>query len=331
MILVTGATGLVGACLTHELLKEGHAVRALKRKESSKAAFDFWMLKNPAITGTLEWVEGDVLDIESLEIALKDITHVFHCAALISSDPSETQLMEAVNTRGTANLVNLCLELPGLLHFAHVSSVAALGRVENEQVFDEESHWQPGKHNSAYAISKYGAEREVWRGIAEGLPAVMVNPSVIIGPGNWNQGSCRLFPLIAKGFPFYSDGVTGYVDVRDVTGILRKLSDKKITGERYLLNSENISYQTLFTWIADFLNAKKPAMKITPWMSEVAWRLFAFKKLFTGKASLISKSYARTSQRKITYRNNKVCAFLDYKFIPIKEAVAFTAKAYLQR
>lgn len=331
MILVTGATGLVGACLTHELLKEGQHVRALKRKESSTAAFDFWMRRDPAITGKLEWVDGDILDIESLEAALKDITRVFHCAALISSDPDEARLMEAVNTRGTANLVNLCLEMPGLLHFAYVSSVAALGRVENEEVYDEESHWQPGKHNSAYAISKYGAEREVWRGIAEGLPAAMVNPSVIIGPGNWNQGSCRLFTLIARGFPYYSEGITGYVDVRDVTGILRRLSDKKIIGERFLLNSENISYKDLFTWIAINLHVKKPSINVTPWMSEIAWRIFSLKKLFTGKASLISKSYSRNSQRKMMYRNNKICTLLGYKFIPVKDAIEFTAKAYLQR
>src|SRR5688572_13475100 len=163
MILVTGATGLVGARLAFELIKEGKQVRAMKRVQSGTGAFEYWLKQEPAVKGTIEWVTGDLMDLESLENALQDVTHVFHCAALISTDPKSEMEMVAVNTNGTANLVNLCISLKSLVHFTHVSSVAALGRVPNEVHFDENSHWQAGKHNSVYSISKYGAEREVWR------------------------------------------------------------------------------------------------------------------------------------------------------------------------
>jgi dihydroflavonol-4-reductase len=330
MILVTGATGLVGARLTWELLKEGKQVRALIRKGSSTAAFDYWASQDQSQPDLQpEWAEGDLLDPDSLEIALVNVKRVFHCAGLISTDNNDAQKLEAINVRGTSNLVNLCTLIPEFEHFAHVSSVAALGRVEEESMFDENSHWTPGKHNSAYAISKYGGEREVWRAMAEGLPAVIINPSVIIGPGNWNQGSCRLFPMIAKSFPFYSTGSTGYVDVRDVTAILRLLSEKNISGERYLVSSENVSYRDLFFEMAYALKVQRPSIEITPWMAEVAWRLFAIKKAFTGKATLISKSYARTSQRQMNYNNQKVKKDLQFDFLPVKEAIHFTANAYL--
>lgn len=331
MNLVTGATGLVGARVAFDLLKSGQKVKALRRSEKGFSALSYWLRNDPELMNNLEWVKGDLLDIESLETAASGANRVFHCAALISSDHSEKEKMHKVNTQGTANLVNVCLTTPSVSFFAHVSSVAALGRVKNETVYDENSHWQAGSHNSAYAVSKYGAEREVWRSIAEGLPAVIVNPSVIIGPGNWNQGSCKLFPLIAKGFPFYSEGSTGYIDVRDVSEILIKLADKKISGERFILNSGNVSYKNLFTWMAEDLNAKKPSFNVTPWISEIAWRIFYLKKLFTGKASLISKSYARNSQRIMNYNSEKIRKLLGYEFIPVRESVRFTAEAYLNR
>lgn len=331
MIFVTGGTGLLGARLLYDLALEGHQIRALKRAKSSLKPFEYWIRDEPHLTKQIEWVTGDLLDIDSLESALKDVTQVYHSGAMISTSSHDHDRMEKTNVQGTANLVNLCLDLPALQHFCHVSSVSALGREPGEEMYDENSHWQPGKHNSHYAISKYGAEREVWRAIAEGLPAVIVNPSVIIGPGNWNQGSCRLFPMVKKGWKFYTDGTNGYVDVRDVSTIMRELTKRKITAERYVLNAENISYRDFFMWMSDALHTPSPSFRVKPWMGEIAWRAALFGSMFSGKSTLISKNYARVSQRKTRYSNHKIKSLLNYDFIPVKDSIVYTADAYLQQ
>ena len=331
MIFVTGGTGLVGARLLYDLAREGHTIRALKRPSSSLQVFEYWIRNEPSLGNQIQWVEGDLLDIFSLESAMEGVSQVYHCAAMISTDPREYSVMEKVNVDGTANLVNVCLSAPALQHFCHVSSVSALGRVPGESVYDENSHWQPGKFNSAYSVSKYGAEREVWRGIAEGLPAVIVIPSVIIGAGNWNQGSCRLFPMVKKGWRFYSDGINGYVDVRDVSNIMRLLAGRKITGERYLLNSENVSYYDFFKEMSLALHVRKPDIRVTPWMAEIAWRISKLGSLVSGRSTLISKNYARVSQRTNQYRNDKIKTLLNYQFIPVKDSIDYTAKAFLDQ
>jgi nucleoside-diphosphate-sugar epimerase len=331
MIFVTGGTGLLGARLLYDLALDGQHIRALKRVSSSLKPFEYWIRNEPHLAKQIEWVTGDLLDIDSLESALKDVTQVYHCGAMISTSGRDHDLMEKINVQGTANLVNLCLDLPALQHFCHVSSVAALGREPGEEIYDENSHWQPGKHNSHYAISKYGAEREVWRAIAEGLPAVIVNPSVIIGPGNWNLGSCRLFPMVKKGWKFFTEGINGYVDVRDVSSIMRELAKRKITSERYILNAENISYRDFFMWMSESLHAPKPSFLVKPWMAEIAWRMALLRSLLSGKSTLISKNYARVSQRATRYSNHKIKSFLNFEFIPVQKSIEYTAKAYLNQ
>lgn len=329
MIFVTGGTGLVGARLLFDLASHGKYVRALKRPESSLAAFDFWFDNNPQLRSFINWVDGDLTDIDSLQKSLEGITTVYHCAAVISSNPRNSKYMEEVNIQGTANLVNLCLDLPQFEIFCHVSSVAALGREPGSALINEESHWVPGKHNSDYAVSKYGGEREVWRGIAEGLNAVIVNPSVILGPGNWNQGSTELFTRIYKGFPFYSEGISGFVDVRDVTAIMLKLAERKITGQRFIINSENCTYKKVFCGIAEAMHVKKPSVNVKPWMAALAWRLDWLILQFTGKNTFVSKDNARSSQAVNAYDNSKIIKLLDYKFISIDESVRFASDAFL--
>ncbi len=330
MILVTGGTGLVGSRLLFDLVSEGKTVRALKRPTSSTKLFDYWTKANPTLRNKVEWVTGDVLDIYSLEAALVGIRTVYHCAAIVSFDPRKAREMEQTNIEGTANMLNLCLTKSDFAFFCHVSSVASLGRGLSDQITDEHSEWVPGRHNSNYAISKYGAEREVWRSIAEGLPAAIVNPSVILGPGDWKNGSSSLFYKVWKGFPFYTDGMNGFVDVADVSAAMRMLTEKNITGERYILNAANVSFKDLFTMIAEQLKVKAPSVKVQHWMSSIVWRLEMLRCFFTRKSPFITKETAASSRRVYRYTSAKI-EKIGFAFRPIELTVAEVCKVLVEQ
>ena len=320
MILVTGGTGLVGSRLLYDLALEGKKVRALKRASSSTRLFDQQSKKNPELNKFIEWIDGDLLDIFSLENALKEVDLVYHCAAVVSFDPRKAKEMEQVNIEGTANLVNLCLQIQNFRYFCHVSSVATLGRGLPGQITDEKSDWLPGAQNSNYAISKYGAEREVWRGIAEGLPAVIINPSVILGAGDWHSGSSALFYKVWKGFPFYTEGMNGFVDVSDVSKAMRLLTEKNIIGERYILNAANLSFKNLFEMMAEKFKIKAPKIKVQKWMSTVVWRAEMLRCLITQKAPFITKETAASSHKTFQYSSDKI-KNIGFKFNAIELTV----------
>lgn len=320
MILVTGGTGMIGARLIFDLARQGHTLRALRREGSDTRLFDQYTNGDKAISEQVEWVTGDLLDLDSLENALEGIDTVFHCAALVSFSPTASNFMEKVNREGTANLVNLCLDKPGFRYFAHVSSVATLGRTSGEQPLDESSNWDPSLKASAYAVSKYGAEREVWRAIAEQLPAVIVNPSIVLGPGDFSKGSAELFSKIQNGFPFYTEGVSGFVDVRDVSKALIYLWKKGITGQRYLLNSENMSYKVLFEKMARALGVKAPSIKIKAWMTALVWPLDYLRCKITGGKPFITRDTARSSRSRYFYTSDKI-KNMGFEFIPIDDCI----------
>jgi dihydroflavonol-4-reductase len=323
MILVTGGTGMIGARLLYTLLSEGHTVRALKRKGASTKLFDQYLSQKDQFSAQIEWLEGDLLDLDTLERACEGVDTVFHCAAMISFIPKEAQKMERVNIEGTANLVNICLETTNFRYFCFVSSVATLGRSSGDQQLDEHSHWDPTTHPSNYAISKYGAEREVWRGVAEGLPGVMVNPSIVLGPGDFNKGSSELFKKVANGFPFYTEGVSGFVDVRDVCDAILFLWKKNKTGERYILNAEDLSFKSLFEKIAAGLKVKAPSIRIQAWMTSLVWPLDFIRCKLTGSKPFITRETARSARSRFHYSAEKIKAE-GFQFRSIDESIAFT-------
>ena len=238
-IFVTGGTGLVGSHLVEQLVKNGIAVKAAYRTHI------------PDIAGKekVEWVKGDILDVLFLEEALQDINHVYHCAAIVSFNPKEKYKMFATNVEGTANVVNACIRA-GVKKLCFVSSVAALGKLKKQGEIDESVLWSEETNNSNYGKSKYLAEIEVWRGIGEGLEAVIVNPVIILGKGNWNEGSSKIFKTAYEEFPWYTEGYTGFVDVKDVVQIMIQLMESGTSGERFIVSSENIQYKDIFSRIA---------------------------------------------------------------------------------
>jgi nucleoside-diphosphate-sugar epimerase len=322
MILVTGGTGLVGAHLLLHLLENGeNNLRAMYRNskhiEKTKALFELY--KKSDLFSKIEWIKADILDVPSLEIAFENVNYVYHCAAFISFDPNDENQLRKVNIEGTANIVNFCID-KNITKLCHVSSIAALGDLaQNQTIITEETEWNPEVLHSDYAISKYGAEMEVWRGHQEGLQVVIVNPGVIFGPGFWNQGSGEFFTSIKKGFPFYTKGSTGYVAVIDVVKIMHTLMNSNCNGERFTLIAENRSYKDIINTIAQKIGAKKPKIEAKPWLLNTAWRLDWLVSMIFRTKRKISKNGAQSLLNEDKMSNEKIKSQLNYSFIPIDD------------
>lgn len=319
MVVVTGATGLVGSFLVEELLKQGHQVKAISRRSFPSP--------NPTV---LEWLQGDLLDPLFLSDAFAGATHVFHCAGLVSYAPQDKELLQQINVEGTANVVNTCLEL-GNIKLCYVSSIAAVENEKGKTEADEEAKWDLNSYHSAYADSKYEAELEVWRGISEGLNAVIVNPSIILGPGNWQESSTQLFRYVFNEKPFYTAGSANFVDVRDVVEIMLKLTFSEISGERFILNAGQMPYEDFFKTVANCFGKKAPGFKVGSGMANVLWRLEHVRSLLTGKRPLITRDTARITKRTHNYRAEKVKKVLTCKFRPLAETIAWSCTELKRR
>jgi dihydroflavonol-4-reductase len=324
MILVTGGTGLVGAHLLLHLLENGeHNLRAIYRKEShiqkTKSLFELYH-KGDLFTH-IEWLQADIINVPSLEIAFQNVDSVYHCAAKISFNPNDEDELRKVNIEGTANIVNFCID-KNVKKLCHVSSIAALGDLaQNETIISETTEWNPEVLHSDYAISKYGGEMEVWRGHQEGLEVVIVNPGVIFGPSStiqgWKEGSCAFFTSIKKGFPFYTSGSSGYVAVTDVVKIMRQLMHSDSNGERFTVIAENRTYKDIIYTIAEKMGASKPTIEAKSWLLNLGWRLdWLFSLLFRTKRKL-SKHAAQSLLNADLISNEKVKQQLEYTFEPI--------------
>lgn len=318
-ILVTGGTGFVGSYLLRYLLREGYTrVRALRRATSK---MDLVL----DIANQIEWVEGDVLDILILENAMQEVRQVYHCAAVVSFDPRDYDQMRIVNVDGTANVVNAALAA-NVEKLVHVSSIAAIGRMKNEPIVTEQTKWERSHQNTQYAISKYLSENEVWRGMVEGLNVAVVNPSVILGSGRWDENALKLFKVVWNNFPFYTKGTTGFVDVRDVARFMVSLMESDINGERYILNSENLTYQTILNEIALHLNKKPPTIQVNPLIQQVAWRVEALRSRLFGGRPLVTRETASNSMRSYFYQNDKSLRDFNFEYTPIRQTIAETCR-----
>ena len=334
MILVTGGTGLLGGHLLYSLVVNGEKVRALKRENSdiskTEKIFSYYSSDYKNILKNIEWVNGDLLDIYSLEDAMKDVVEVYHCAALVTFNDKDKKQIYKTNIEGTANMVNAAIA-GSIRKFCYVSSIGAITHKNSFGIFDEKLEFDSVNKLSPYSLSKLNAEREVWRGIHEGLNAFIVNPSVILGPGDWENDSSRIIGLAARGMKYYTKGITGYVDVRDVVNIMISLMKSDITSERFIVNSQNIDYREFYSLIAKFLNNKPPSVFVGSFKLALAWRLAKLKSILTGKPPLITKDLIKISQKKTQYLNDKINERLNYNFIPLKESLAFCCEKFKNR
>lgn len=311
MILVTGGAGLLGSELIRQLLSKGCRVRAIYNKT----------LLPDFNSNLLEQFQCDILDIIGLEEAMQDIEQVYHCAAIVAFEPSRKQELFKINIEGTTNIVNAALNT-GIKKLLHVSSVAALGRIRENEAVNETMNWTEETSNSIYGQSKYLGELEVWRGVGEGLDAVIVNPVIILGKGDWDAGSLQIFKSVYNEFPWYTEGATGFVDVRDVAASMIALMESNISNERFIISAENKTYHELFNLIANGFGKKQPHKKVSPFMAQVVWRMEAIKSWFTGKKPLLTKETAATAMANVQFDNSKLLQFLPgFKYRPIEETI----------
>lgn len=322
MNLVTGGTGIVGAHVLLELLRAGHSVRALHREGSDRSIVQriFSHYGHGQLAARIEWVEGDVMDVSALADAMQGVDRVYHAAALVSFDPRKGDAMLRVNVQGTANVVNAALEA-GVRRLCHVSSTAAIGSPANGAMGDEALPWSDHKRVSDYSRSKHWAELEVQRGIAEGLEAVIVNPCVVLGPGQRGRSSMTIVDRLRKGTRWYTSGTNAFVDARDVAACMLALMDRGVTGERYLLVGENAGYQRLFALLASAFGHPAPRSEAQPWMLGLAWRAERLRGLLTGASPMVTKATAASSLNKRAYSNAKVKALLGHQFRTLEESV----------
>ncbi len=332
MDLVTGGTGLIGSHLLYELVSQGQPVKAIRRSTSNpdrvKQTFSYYSTGAVEMFSRIDWVDGDLLDPDSLAEAMEGVERVYHCAAMVSFITRQKQQMMENNVTGTANVVNACLER-GIKKLCFVSSTAAIGYRQDEAV-DETVVWKYSKHRSAYSISKYRSEMEVWRGIGEGLNAVIVNPSIVIGPGNWDRSSAAIFKPVWEGLNFYTRGMTGYVDVWDVAQAMITLMESTISGERFILSSENLSYQNVFTLVAKALGKKPPERYAPPFLTGMTWRMDWFVSKLLFRSQLFSRDTARSAHHKTCFSNKKIREATGITFKHIEQSVLETASIFLK-
>jgi len=332
MILVTGGTGLVGSHLLYFLLKENKKVRAIHRKNSNleavKTIFSYYTDEYDLLFNKIEWVEADITDIPALTEAFDAIAHVYHAAAYISFDVKHFHKLKKANIEGTANIVNLCLANK-VEKLCYVSSVATLGKTEGGKLITEETVWNPEDNNSVYAISKYGAEMEIWRGTQEGLDCVIVNPGVIIGEGFWNSGSGVILKIASKGIPYYTLGGVGIVDVKDVVKAMILLMNNNIKNKKYILVGKNILYKDLLSLLAKYLEKEAPKKSIPKgillFFSRLDW---LSSKLFGTKRKLL-KATVNSLFNKSYYDASKIKEDIDFDFTPYQETLKRVSSFYL--
>ncbi|WP_435136671.1 NAD-dependent epimerase/dehydratase family protein [Formosa sp. A9] len=333
MILVTGGTGLVGSHLLYKLATKNEKLRAIYRSKHKldivKRVFSYYTKEVDVLFNKIEWFEADILDVPQLTEAFTDISLVYHCAAFVSFEPNKYTLLRRTNIEGTANIVNIALKT-GVTKLCYVSSVATLGESLNQDPIQETTYWNPEADNNVYAITKYGAEMEVWRATQEGLHAVIINPGVILGAGIWNHGTGTFFKQIHNGLKYYATGGTGFVDVEDVTSIMIALMQSDITNENFILVSENWSYKQLLDNIAKALQVKPPYKKVSSGLTQIAWRLDWLISKLTGKRRKLSKQMASTINNTSVYSNKKITKTLNYKWIPITQSINTISKRYLE-
>lgn len=328
MILVTGGTGLVGSHLLYELTSRQLSVRATYRTVASrdrvKEVFTYYTNTPEKQFKYIEWVKADITDITSMIPAFDGIEEVYHCAALISFNPKDYIEMRKVNIHGTAIVVNLSIDA-NVRKLCYVSSIAAIGDHPNKEFIDEAHEFNVNEDNSGYAITKYGGEMEVWRASQEGVDVIIVNPGVIFGPGFWHSGSGSLFKMIYKGFPFYTNGTTGFVGINDVIHSMVLLMNSEIKNQRFILVSENLSFKKVFSLMANALQVKPPHKEIGPLVTALFWRWEMLKSFLSGKTPKLTKHSAKSMHSQTRYKNDKIIKAIGLEFTQVKEVIAKTA------
>jgi len=330
MILVTGGTGLVGAHLLYHLLKNDEKIRVIYRSkdkiESVKKVFSYYT-DDVTLIDKIDWFKADITEVPAMIPAFVGVKKVYHCAAFISFNPKDYIEMRKINIHGTAIIVNLSIDAK-IDKLCFVGSIASVGESINDQLITEENEWNKELDNSGYSITKFGAEMEVWRASQEGVEVVIVNPGVILGSGFWQSGSGKLFSQVYNGFKYFTEGITGFVGVKDVVKTMILLTESTIKNQRFILVSENKTYKDVLFAIADGFGKKRPSKKIKPWQTTILWRFSAFVAKISGVQPLLSKYSARSAHSVSKYSSQKIKEALNYQFEKVDTVIKDVCKNY---
>lgn len=322
MILVTGGTGLIGTKLLRHLLGD----RSIKIKAIYRESYP-----TNLIDENIEWIKSDILDLESLNWAFKNVEYVYHCAAFISFQPKEVEKMININQIGTRNIVNKSIEY-GVKKIIHLSSVSALGNIDSNLPINESMHWNESEKLNSYGKSKYLSELEIIKGSNKGLNYIIINPSIVLGFGDFSRrGSHEIFKTAMDSFPFYTNGSCGFVYIEDLVKSMTILMLSNITNDKFIINGYNISFKHLYYLICQEFKTEPPKYKIGIFLSNVIWRLeYLISKVIMNYEVHLSKETAYTSQQKIKYDNQKfINVFKDFKYTNINKAIKLICNEYL--
>lgn len=332
MILVTGGTGLVGAHLLLSLLKRNEQIRAIYRSDASlnktKTIFSFYERNAEELFNKIEWKQADLQNIEELDDVVEGCSTIYHCAAMVSFHPKDAYKMYEVNVHGTRNLVDVALTHE-ITKFCHLSSTAAVGSNIYGEPTTEKHTWDI-KRAGNYAISKKKSELEVWRGAEEGLNVVIVNPSIILGPGNWDEGSAKIVKKVADGLKYYTPGTNGFVDVRDVVRAMIELVDRDIKNERFLLVGDNLTFKYIIQTIAKGLNIKVPQKEVVRWKANLLAKIESIRTFLFGTYPLLTSESVKSAFSTSIYSNQKIKDKIGFQFTPMEETIKNTTDAYLK-
>ena len=331
MILVTGGTGLVGSHLLYQLTSQNKQVRAIYRTSKSldsvKKVFSYFTENIEDLFSKIDWIKADITDVPSLEKAFVNVDIVYHVAALVSFDPKDYRKMRQINIDGTANIVNYAIS-NNVKKLCFVSSIAAIGGSINKEVVTEENEWSIESENNGYSITKHGAEMEVWRASQEGIDVIIVNPGVILGAGFWNFNTGQLFSKVAKGFNYFTEGVTGFVGVTDVAKSMIDLVESDIKNEGFILVSENRSFKEVFYEIAKNFEKKPPTVKVSKTITSFFRRIDAIISFISGKKRLITKDSAKSLHNRTHYSSEKIKKSIGFEFTPVKSVIKEVCISY---
>lgn len=332
-VFVTGGTGLLGSHLIFELISQGELVRAIHRKSSNRKILEkvigYYKGDADKLLKLVEWIECDICDYDILEQTMRGVEIVYHCAAAVSFENRQKEYVLNNNIKGTSNIVKACFANK-IRKLCHVSSNAALGAYDGESMVNETHSWDEAGYRSPYSTSKYQSEREVWKGISEGLNAVIVNPTIILGPGGWNRGSSSFFPKIYSGLLFYTSGTNGYVDVNDVVKAMITLMRSNISGERFIVNGENLTYDKFFAMIARSLKVRGPFIKVPKVLSNLALPLVSVFEIISKGKTTLTKEMLKVAWSRITYDNSKLIKRTAVSFTPIEKTVQAIGERFLE-
>jgi dihydroflavonol-4-reductase len=327
LVLLTGASGLVGGHLLIRLVQSGRQVRAMVRPSSSftqlQRICSFYGMSYDTLKTSVEWVYGDTLDFVGLLDIMNGVKEIYHCAAMVSFNEKNCDELMQTNIKGTANMVDAAKQT-GVEMFCFISSIASLGTTSDGSFITENTPRKSDKESSAYSESKFKSELEVWRAISEGLNAVIVNPGVILGPGDPEKGSLLIFKNGRKGIPFYTKATTGYVDVRDICRASMELMEKGLFGKRFILVSDNVHNGKIFGLITQEYGKKAPILEAGKHLLNFAAFLSGIAGIITGKTPQFTKDTVRSAQHPQQFSNAAVVEALNYDFIPLKQTIKDT-------